>query len=58
MVSRRGDIRPFKFLLINGCNLSVADDYGTPLHDCCWAADPAFEIYDIILAADPRLLHD
>jgi hypothetical protein len=58
MVSRRGDIRSLQILVDNGCNLSVADDYGAHLHDCCWAADPAFEVADIILAADPRLLHD
>jgi hypothetical protein len=58
MVSRRGDSKALQILVDNGCNLQVADDYGrTPLHDCCWAADPAFEVADIILAADPRLFY-
>jgi hypothetical protein len=58
MVSRRGDAKALQILVDNGCNLSVADDYGrTPLHDCCWAADPAFEVADIILAADPRMFY-
>jgi hypothetical protein len=58
MMSRRGDAKGLQILIDNGCNLQVADDYGrTPLHDCCWAADPAFEVADIILAADPRLFY-
>jgi hypothetical protein len=58
MVSRRGDSKALQILVDNGCNLQVADDYGrTPLHDCCWAADPAFEVAEIILAADPRLFY-
>jgi hypothetical protein len=57
MVSRRCDAKAPQIMVDkNGCNLSVADDYGrTPLHDCCWAADPAFEVADISLAADPRM---
>jgi hypothetical protein len=56
MVARRGDAKALQILIENGCNLQVADDYGrTPLHDCCWAADPAFDVADIILAVDPRL---
>jgi hypothetical protein len=58
MVSRRGDNKALQILVDSGCNLQVADDYGrTPLHDCCWAADPAFEVADIILAVDPRLFY-
>jgi hypothetical protein len=58
MVSRRGDAKALQILIDNGCNLQVSDDYGRlPLHDCCWAADPAFEVADIILAADPRLFY-
>jgi hypothetical protein len=58
MVSRRGDAKGLQILIDNGCNLQVADDYGrTPLHDCCWAADPAFDVAELILAADPRLFY-
>jgi hypothetical protein len=58
MVSRRGDAKGLSILMDHGCNLQVADDYGrTPLHDCCWAADTAFEVADIIIAVDPRLFY-
>jgi hypothetical protein len=58
MVSRRGDAKGLQILIDNGCNLQVADDYGrTPLHDCCWAADPALEVAELILAVDPRLFY-
>jgi hypothetical protein len=58
MVSRRGNAKGLSVLMEHGCNLQIADDYGrTPLHDCCWAADPAFEVADIILAIDPRLFY-
>jgi hypothetical protein len=58
MVSRRGDAKGLQILIDNGCNLQVADDYGrTPLHDCCWAADPAFDVAELIMAVDPRLFY-
>lgn len=58
LVCRLGQPEFLKILVENGCNLSVADDCGkTPLHDCCWAATPCFEVADIILKADRRLLH-
>jgi hypothetical protein len=58
MVSRRGNAKGLQILMDHGCNLQIADDYGrTPLHDCCWAADPAFEVADIILAIDPRMFY-
>jgi hypothetical protein len=58
MVSRRGNAKGLSILMEHGCNLQIADDYGrTPLHDCCWAADTAFEVADIILAVDPRLFY-
>lgn len=58
MVSRRGDSKALQIFVDHGSNLQVADDYGrTPLHDCCWAANPAFEVAEIILAIDRRLFY-
>jgi ankyrin repeat protein len=56
-VCRRGATEALQVLLKNGCSLQVADDYGrTPLHDACWGAKPAFDVIDIILSKDVRLL--
>jgi hypothetical protein len=58
MVCRRGEAQPLGVLLKNGCQLQVADDYGrTPLHDACWAARPAFDVVEKILAYDVRLFY-
>jgi hypothetical protein len=58
MVSRRGDAKALKIMIDNGCNLQIADDCGrTPLHECCCADNPAFEVADLILAVDPRLFY-
>ena len=40
-----------------GCDLQVADDYGrTPAHDACWAAEINFDLVDILLENDRRLM--
>ena len=58
MVCRRGDYKLLKVLKDAGCSLQVTDDFGrTPLHDACWTADPHFEIVEMILDTDERLLH-
>lgn len=58
MICRRGDYKLLQILLNNGCCTQVADDYGrTPLHDACWAANPAFETVDLLLKNDLTLLH-
>jgi hypothetical protein len=58
MVSRRGDAKALHVMMEHGCSVQVADDYGrTPLHDCCWAAKPAFDVAEYILEIDVRLLH-
>jgi hypothetical protein len=55
-VCRRGRHDLLQALNEAGCSLQCADDHGrTPLHDCCWAANPAFEVAELILAVDPRL---
>jgi hypothetical protein len=57
MVSRRGDAKALHVMMENGCSVQVADDYGrTPLHDCCWAAKPAFDVAEYILEIDVRLM--
>lgn len=58
MVCRRGDAKALNIFMQNGANLQVADDYGrTPLHDCCWSASPAFDVAEVLMNADIRLLH-
>jgi hypothetical protein len=56
-VCRRGDARFLQVLLQNGASLEVCDDRGrTPLHDACWVPSPHFDVVDLILERDPRLL--
>ena len=58
MLCRRGDHPLLEVLLRHGCSLAVADDYGrTPLHDACWAAQPAFSVVELIAQTDIRLFH-
>jgi hypothetical protein len=58
MVSRRGDARALRVMINHGCSVQAADDYGrTPLHNCCLAAEPAFDVAEYILEIDVRLLH-
>ena len=55
-VSRCGKHQVLQVFIDNGCSLQVSDDYGrTPLHDACWAAEPAFETVELIMKADRRL---
>jgi len=57
-VCKRGDVEFLKILIASGCSLQVADDCGrTPLHDACWAAKPCFEVIEILLREDRRLIH-
>ena len=58
MVSRRGNAALLKILLENGASVQISDDYGrNPLHDACWAAEPAFDVVKMILERDVRLFH-
>jgi len=58
MICRRGDAALLQIMVELGCCLQVADDYGrTPLHDAFWAASPCFEVVEIILREDRRMLH-
>ena len=57
MVARRGDHELLKVFMDCNSSVQVADDYGrTPLHDACWASEPAFEKVKIILKRDPHLI--
>jgi Ankyrin repeats (3 copies) len=57
MICRRGDEKLLQVMIQNGCNVQVADDYGrTPLHDACWAANPAFDTVEMLLERDLTLL--
>lgn len=56
MVCRRGNDKLLQIMIENGCDLQVADDYGrTPLHDACWAAEPAFDTVELLLGRDVTL---
>jgi hypothetical protein len=62
MICRRGDLALLQVLMDTGCcSLQVSDDCGrTPLHDACWSSNtsqPCFEVVQIILQADARLLY-
>jgi hypothetical protein len=57
-VCRHGSKPMMDVLLERGCDFRTADDYGrTPLHDACWAAEPAFEVVEEILKFDVRMFH-
>ena len=46
--------------LLNEANVSprIKDDYGrTPLHDACWRGTPQYEIVELLLNQEPRLLY-
>jgi len=58
MVCRRGNLALLQAMMTAGCDLQVADDHGrTPLHDACWAPEPAWAMVETILRVDSRLLH-
>jgi Ankyrin repeats (3 copies) len=57
MVCRRGNSHLLQIMLESGCSVQVSDDYGrTPLHDACWAAEPAFETVTLLLDHDTTLI--
>jgi hypothetical protein len=56
-VCRLGEAPFLRALLDCGATLDVCDDRGrTPLHDACWVPAPHFDVVDLILERDPRLL--
>jgi len=57
MVCRRGEMDLLRVMVESGTSLQISDDFGrTPLHDACWTAQPNFDVVDLILRTDPRLL--
>jgi hypothetical protein len=57
MACRRAEFNVVHFLLTNGGNFSIVDDFGrTPLHDACWRPEPRFDIVTLILENDLTLL--
>ena len=57
LVCRRGQVRFLRAMVNAGCCLQVTDDYGrTPLHDACWASKPCFDVVQMILKVDARML--
>jgi Ankyrin repeats (many copies) len=57
MVCRLGSLELLQVMLDAGCDVQISDDYGrTPLHDACWAAEPALDVVQLLLDQDPRLL--
>lgn len=58
MICRRGDHELLRLFMDHGCNLQMCDDFGrTPLHDACWTSTPNFEIVELILGYDRRLMN-
>ncbi|KAL7575036.1 hypothetical protein ACA910_000410 [Epithemia clementina (nom. ined.)] len=59
MACRRGHAALLKLMVQAGAALQISDDYGrTPLHDACWAAQPAFDIVErLVLHCDRCLLY-
>lgn len=58
MICRRGDHELLKVFMDHGCNLQICDDFGrTPLHDACWTSTPNFQIVELILDYDRRLMN-
>lgn len=57
MACRRSSIEVIKFLIDNGADITIADDYGrTPLHDACWRPEPCFDIVALLLNHNLDLL--
>jgi hypothetical protein len=58
MICRRGSTNILKLFLDYGCNLQTCDDFGrTPLHDACWTSKPNFQLVNLILRFDRRLMN-
>jgi ankyrin repeat protein len=50
MAARRSSFDVVEFILQNGGDLNIVDDYGrTPLHDACWRTDTSFDIITLLL---------
>lgn len=57
MACRRAGKEIVQFLISNGADLSIVDDFGrTPLHDACWRPEPRFDVVTMILDSNPELI--
>jgi ankyrin repeat protein len=57
MACRRGSFEVADFILSNGGDCNIIDDYGrTPLHDACWRMDPRFDVVTLLLDRNLDLL--
>lgn len=57
MAARRSNYETVKFILENGGDLSIVDDYGrTPMHDACWRNGVSFDVITLLLNRDLDLL--
>ena len=57
MACRMGKKGCLQVLLDYGCSIQVSDDYGrTPLHSACLCREANFEIVDMLLERDARLV--
>lgn len=57
MACRRSDFDIVEYVLQNGADISVVDDFGrTPLHDACWSMSTRFDVATLLLDQDPQLL--
>lgn len=57
MACRRSDFKVVDFMVRNGGQISLIDDYGrTPLHDACWRSSPQFDVVTLLLDRNLDLL--
>lgn len=57
MACRRSEYNLIDFLLQNGGDVQIVDDFGrTPLHDACWRPEPNFDVVTLLLDRNPTLL--
>lgn len=57
MACQRSDFKVVDFMIRNGGQISLVDDYGrTPLHDACWRPSPQFDVVTLLLDRNLDLL--
>ena len=57
MACRRSDLAVVDFVLRNGGDVNLVDDYGrTPLHDACWRPEPRFDVVTMLMDRNKDLI--
>lgn len=57
LASRSAEFHILDFIIRNGGDTSVVDDYGrTPLHDACWRPEPRFDVVTLLLDTNVDLI--